>query len=64
MDRTGQDPPEVESDEKITRTGNATGGATITSADTLSGGEEREGGVPGTPITDMGSDTQTPNSYP
>ncbi|ARB11093.1 structural protein [Pseudomonas phage JG012] len=53
----------VEFDEKTAWTGNATGGAITISAETLFGGEEREGGVSGTVDIDMGSDTQTPNSY-
>lgn len=53
----------VEFDEKTAWTGNATGGAITISADTLFGGEKREGGVSGAVDIDMGGDTQTPNSY-
>lgn len=53
----------IEFDDKAAWTGNATGGSISVSAESLFGGEEREGGVSGTFDIDMGGDSQTPNSY-
>lgn len=53
----------IEFDSKVAWTGNATGGTISLSAETLFGGEDREGGISGDVDIDMGSDTQLPNSY-
>lgn len=53
----------IEFDDKPAWTGNATGGPITIAAESLFGGEEREGGVSGDVDIDMGRDDQTPNSY-
>lgn len=53
----------IEFDSKVAWTGNATGGTISLSAETLFGGEDREGGVSGDIDIQMGESTQLPNSY-
>lgn len=53
----------VDVDGKTAWSGSSTGGTITISADNLFGGEEREGGVSGKVDVEMGSSTQTTNSY-
>lgn len=53
----------IEVDGKTAWSGNATGGAITVSAESLFGGEEREGGVSGRVDIDMGGPLQGRNAY-
>jgi hypothetical protein len=53
----------IEVDEKIAWDGTNTGGTININADSLFGGEEREGGISGAVDLAMGGPTQTKNSY-
>lgn len=53
----------IEMDGRVAWTGNSTGGDITVDAPNLFGGEEKEGGVSGTVALEMGSPTQSQNSY-
>lgn len=50
-------------DDRIVWSGTSTGGAITVAADTIFGGDSREGGISGTVDIEMGADTQGQNSY-